>query len=267
MRRYRYFLLLAIPLYFFSCTPQQKLPNYLEDSRDTTRQDYIKYPELRIQKGDLLAIQIYSMATDPKIDQLYNLPVQYTGVGPTVGQGTTSGGFIVDAQGNIEHFRREIGTIKAEGKTKKELAAEIKKRLTEPVEILTNPTVVIRFLNYQVSVMGEVAKPGTILVPGERITILQAIGLAGDITQYGRKNTVKVIRDVDGKWETGTIDLSSKSLFDSPYYNLLQNDVVVVEAGKIKARSAEQAIVAQKVSVALTIATVAASLANIFIRN
>lgn len=264
MRCLRYFLLLATPLYFFSCTPQQKLPNYLENMRDTTYAD-LKYPELKIQKGDLLSIQIYSIATDPKIDQVYNLPVQYTGVGPTVGQGTTAGGFFVDANGNIEHFR--LGTFKAEGKTKQELAAEIKKRLTEPVELLSNPTVMIRFLNYQVSVIGEVAKPGTILVPGERITILQAIGLAGDIPQYGLRNTVKVIREIDGKRETGTIDLSSKDLFLSPYYNLVQNDVVVVEAGKIKARSAEQAIVAQKVSVALTIATVAASLANIFIRN
>lgn len=115
--------------------------------------------------------------------------------------------------------------------------------------------------------MGEVAKPGTISVPGEKITILQAIGLSGDITQYGRKNTVKVVRETDGQREIGFIDLSSKKLFTSPYYNLLQNDVVVVETGKIKAKSADQVLVTQKISIALSIATVAATLGNIFIRN
>jgi len=265
MRFTRLLVLLAIPFYLFSCTPQQKLPNYLENLTDSTGKGAVKIPELRIQKGDLLSIQIYSLASKPEIDQYYNLPVQYTGIGPTLGQGTTSGGFIVDANGNIEHFR--LGVFQAEGMTKQQLAAAIKKRLTEPVELLTSPTIIIRFLNYQVTVMGEVSKPGTLLVPGERITILQAIGLAGDISQYGRKNTVKVIREIDGKRETGTIDLSSKELFDSPYYNLMQNDIVVVEPGKMKARAVEQAVVAQKVSVALAIATVAASLANIFIRN
>ncbi len=265
MKFTRLLLLLALPFYFFSCTPQQKLPNYLENMTDTSGKEKIKIPELRIQKGDLLSIQIYSLALDLTIDQLWNLPIQYTGIGPTLGQGTTTGGFLVDIYGNIEHFR--LGTLHVEGMTKQQLAAEIKKRLTEPVEILTNPTVTIRFLNYQVTVMGEVGKPGTIIVPGERITILQAIGLSGDITQYGRKNTVKVIREIDGIPETGFIDLSSKTLFGSPYYNLIQNDIVIVEPGKVKAKSAEQAVVAQKVSFALTIATVAASLANIFIRN
>ena len=265
MRLTRLLLLFVIPFYFFSCKPQQKLPNYLVNLTDTSGAGVVKITELRIQKGDLLSIQVYSLATDPIIDQYWNLPMQYTGVGPTIGQGTTTGGFIVDMDGNIEHFR--LGTLHAAGLTKQQLAAEIKKRLTQPVELLTNPTVTIRFLNYQVTVMGEVAKPGTIIVPGERITILQAIGLSGDITQFGRKDSVKVVREIDGNRITGFIDLSSKKLFDSPFYNLMQNDLIMIDAGKIKAKSAEQAVVAQKVSFALTIATVAASLANIFIRN
>ena len=265
MRFIRLLLLLAIPVYFASCKTQQKLPNYLENLTDSSGKTDLKIPELRIQKGDLLSIQIYSEATDPKVDQVYNLPLQYTGIGPTLGQGTTTGGFLVNANGDIEHFK--LRTIHAEGMTKQQLVIEIKRRLTQPVELLMNPTVIIRFLNYQVSVMGEVAKQGTFIVPGERVTILQAIALAGDITQFGRKNTVKVIREIDGKREIGFIDLSSKTLFESPYYNLMQNDIVMVEPGKIKAKSAEQAAVIQKASFALTVATVAASLANIFIRN
>lgn len=267
MRFTRLLFLLALPFYFFSCTPQQKLPGYLEDMMDSTGKEDVKIPELRIQKGDLLSIQVYSQASlkNPEVDQFYNLPMQYTGTGTSLGQTTTSGGFLVDLNGNIEHFR--LGTIHAEGLTKQQLTNEIKKRLTEPVELLSNPTIIIRFLNFQVIVMGEVARPGSIPVPGERITILQAIGLSGDITQYGRKNTVKVLREIDGKREEGFIDLSSKKLFNSPYYNLLQNDIVMVETGKIKAKSADQAVIAQKISIALSLATVAASLGNIFIRN
>lgn len=257
----RFLLLLALPLYLLSCKPQQVLPNYLENLSDTTGKGAVKIPELRIQKNDQLFIQVYSGSKKPEAsDVFYNLPASQG-----TGQGTVTSGFLVDVSGNIDY--PQLGTIHAEGLTKLELAAEIKKRLTHPVELLADPSVIIRFLNFKVNVLGEVAKPGLINVPGERITILEAIGLAGDITQYGRKNTVKVIREIDGDRNIGTIDLSSKDLFESPYYNLLQNDVVMVEPSKRKAQSAEQALTAQKISFALTIVTVAATLANIFIRN
>ena len=257
----RFLLLLALPLYLLSCKPQQVLPNYLENLSDTAGKGAVKIPELRIQKNDQLFIQVYSGSKKPEAsDVFYNLPASQG-----TGQGAVTSGFLVDVSGNIDY--PQLGTIHAEGLTKLELAAEIKKRLTHPVELLADPSVIIRFLNFKVNVLGEVAKPGLINVPGERITILEAIGLAGDITQYGRKNTVKVIREIDGDRNIGTIDLSSKDLFESPYYNLLQNDVIMVEPSKRKAQSAEQALTAQKISFALTIVTVAATLANIFIRN
>lgn len=256
------FLVLTLSFYFFSCTPQQRLPNYLENMSDTGGKKAIVVPQLRIQKNDLLSIEIHSLSLDPqKSDAPYN-QVPMGGAASSTVVNTT--GYLVDNDGNIEHHR--LGLFHVEGLTKQELALEIKKRLTLPVELLKDPTVIIRFLNFKVTVMGEVGKPGTIAVPGERITILEAIGLSGDITQYGIKNTVKVIREIDGTRETGFIDLSSNALFDSPYYNLLQNDVVMIEAGKIKAKSIEQSLITQKMSMALTIATVAASIASIFIR-
>jgi polysaccharide biosynthesis/export protein len=258
MKYIRPFLLLAFPLYLFSCKPKEKLPFYLENASDTSGKQEVKIPELRIQKNDLLSIQISSLSTKPEVDMIYNQPSAGSG-----GQATT--GYLVDLYGNIEHHR--LGTIHAEGLTKQQLATEIKKRLTEPVEVLANPTVLIRFLNFKVLVMGEVGNPGTITVVGERVTILEAIGLAGDITRWGRKNTVKVIREVDGVRETGFIDLSTTKLFESPYYNLLQNDIVLVEPSKTKSKTEDQAAVAQKVSFALTLATVAASIAGIFLRN
>jgi polysaccharide export outer membrane protein len=240
--------LLVLSVFLFSCGTQQKLPGYLENVKDTVGTDDVKIPEMHIRKNDLLSINVYSLSTLPeKSDLLYNLPCN-NAIG---GQSTNVCGFLVDVNGNIEYPR--LGTFHVEGLTKLELAAQIKKRLTEPVELLKDPNVIIRFLNFKINVLGEVAHPGVIPVPGERITILEAISLSGDITPYGRKNTVRVIREVNNKREIGTIDLSSKKVFESPYYNLMQNDVVMVEPSKQKSKSTDQALVQQKVSFAISI--------------
>lgn len=259
MKFTRFIFLLALPLYFFSCKPQQKIVNYLEYVNDSTGKGDVKSPELVIQKNDLLSIQIYSLSTKPEVsDVIYNQPA-------TGGTTTGSAGYLVDNNGNIIHHR--LGEIHAEGLTKQQLAEEIKKRLTVPVELLKDPTVVIRLQNFKVTVLGQVANQGPINVPGEKMTILEAIGLAGGIDDFGKKTNLKVVREQNGKRETGYIDLSSKEIFESPYYNLLQNDVVVVEGTNQKSKDAEQARTMQKISFAFTLVTVAATLTTIFIRN
>lgn len=255
MKFTRILLLLALPIYLFSCRTQQKIPYYLENVTDSTGKGDVKTSSLRIQKNDLLSIQISSLSTKPEADAIFN---QITATG-------SSGGYLVDADGNIDHHR--LGTIHAEGLTKQELSAEIKKRLTQPVELLSNPTVVIRFLNFSVNMLGEVQRQGILTVPGESLTILQAIGLAGGVTDFGKRNSIKVVRETNGKRETGLIDLSSKDIFESPYYNLVQNDLIIVEPTNQKLKEADQARTIQKISFAFTIVTVAATLANIFIRN
>jgi polysaccharide biosynthesis/export protein len=258
MKFARLLLLLAIPVFFISCGSQRKLPNYLENAVDTTSKGDVKYPELIIQKNDLLSIQVYSASTQPeKSDILYNLPT-------TAVSGQNTGGYLVDANGNIEIPR--LGSFHAEGLTKQELAAQIKKKLTEPVELLKDPTIIIRFSGFRVTVMGQVGHEGPVNVLGERLTILEAVGLAGGITDYGKKTNVRVIREINGKREIGIIDLSSKDVFDSPYYNLVQNDIVLVDPTKQRAKQADQAIVTQKITFALSIITTAAFLYNIFVR-
>ena len=256
--------LLALPLIIFSCKPLEKTGNYLEDVKSDTSTAVLPVPEMRIQKGDMLSIQIFSQSTRPEIDELYNPPV---GAASTAGSGTGSGGsaaggYLVDNNGMIEHPR--LGIFHAEGLTKQELAGEVKKRLTEPVELLRNPTVIVKFLNLKVMVMGEVTSPGPITFPSERLTILEALGLSGDFTQFGKKHTVRVVREVDGKREIGTIDLTTAKLFESPYYNLVQNDIVFVEATKMKQKQQEQSIVAQRITFALGLITSAAFIYNIF---
>lgn len=258
MKLIRTFLFLVFPVYLISCGTQQRLPNYLENVADTSDLGTVITPELRIQKNDILSIQVYSASTRPEIDELYNLR---SASGSTT-QGITIGGFLVDAQGNIEYPR--LGTFHAEGLTKDSLASLIKYRLTNPVELLINPTVIIRFQNLKVTVLGEVGNQGEIKIPGERVTVLEAIGLAGGITEYGLKNSVKIIREVDGKREIGQINLASDSLFSSPYYNLVQNDVVLVQPSNKKAKKAEQDQVLQRVSFGLSIITAIALIYNVF---
>jgi polysaccharide export outer membrane protein len=246
-------------MYFISCKPQQKMVNYLQDVNDSTGKGAVVTPELKIQKNDLLSISIYSLSTKPdQSDVIYNQPM-------TGGGGTTAAGYLVDHNGNIIHHR--LGVIHAEGLTKNELANEIKKRLTVPVELLKDPTVVIRIENFKVTLLGQVQRQGPIPVTGEKITILEAIGLAGGIDDFGKKTNVKIVREQNGQRETGYIDLSSKDIFSSPYFNLLQNDVIVVDATNQKMKDTEQARTMQKISFAFTLVTVAATIASIFIRN
>ena len=124
--------------------------------------------------------------------------------------------------------------------TKLQLADTIKRKINEKDSVLTNPSVIIRFQNLKVTVLGEVNREGPISVPGERVTILEAIGLAGGIKDWAMKDSVKVIRELDGKERPGVVDMPSNNLFESPYYNLMQNDVIVVEPSKRKAKKTEQ---------------------------
>jgi len=122
-------------------------------------------------------------------------------------------------------------------------------------------------MNFKVTVLGQVGQQGPVTVPGERLTVLEAIGLAGGITDYGKKDKVKVVREINGQRETGIIDLSSKDIFDSPYYNLVQNDLLIVGETNEKMKDAQQAKIMQRITFAFTVVTVAATLTNIFIRN
>lgn len=255
MKFLRTAFLFILPVYLISCGTSKKTPPpfYLDKTQDTTIKKNNKQAELRIKKNDQLSIQVVSLSNDPKTDLLYNLP--------TEGNGATSG-YLVDGEGNIEYPR--LGTIHVEGMTKKELATEIKKRLTEPVELLRSPTVIIRFLNYKITVLGFVGREGMLDVPGEKINIIQAIGLAGGITEFGRKDRVKVTRETDDEIKIGYVDLSSDTLFQSQYYYLVQNDVITVEPTKAKTRQADQTVVAQRISMALGIITSAAFIYNIF---
>lgn len=223
---------------------------------DTSATKPVLVKETVIQKNDLLSIQVYSASAEPQIDALYNLPV----LPGTASQSNSQlQGFLVDQQGNIEYPR--IGTIHAAGLTKNELADTIKNQLQTQ---LVKPSVIIRFLNYRITMLGELGNPGEINVPTEKVTILEAIGMAGGITDYGKKKEVKILRENNGERKLGIIDLTSDKIFQSPYYYLQQNDVVMVEQTRYKVRQIEQQRITQQLGFALSIITSIALLYNIF---
>lgn len=251
-------LLFIFPIALASCTGQRVVTNnYLLNASDTSGNNLLNLAEPIIQKYDLLSIKVYSQSLLPATDAPYNLPEQ-TVVGSSTT--TTSAGFLVDASGDIEY--PQIGTMHVEGLKKAEVAQFIKSKFDT---VLKNPAVIIRFLNYRITVLGEVRTPGAFTIPTERITILEALGLAGDITDYGNKNTVKIAREKDGHLETGLIDLTSKNLFSSPYFRLQQNDVVFVEQTRRKLQQQEQQNIAQQIGIATGIITAVALILN-FIR-
>lgn len=256
MFRYLIFLFFIVAIY--SCTPQQKLPVYLENVTDTTIVTNVEVIEPVIQKNDLLQIQVYSASVDPRVDAPYNLPMQNAG---TSGGGGGGGGFLVDANGNIEYPR--IGTIQVEGLTKQQLADVIKSRLAGQ---LTDPVVIVRFQNYKVTILGEVSSQGSFSVPTEKLTILEAIGLAGGVSEFGKKDGIKILRESNGKREVGIIDITSENLFESPYYQLSQNDVVIVEPSNLKYRREQKAETTQRIAFSLSIITSILFIYNTFTR-
>jgi polysaccharide export outer membrane protein len=112
--------------------------------------------------------------------------------------------------------------------------------------------------------LGEVGHQGTFTIPNERITIFEALGLAGDIPVTGKKDNVRILREVNGDREIGTVDLTSKNIFASPYYHLQQNDVILVEVKKNKVKQVDQALVFSRIAFALSLVTTLAILYNIF---
>ncbi|MDB5010552.1 MAG: sugar transporter, partial [Mucilaginibacter sp.] len=149
-----------------------------------------------------------------------------------------STGYLVNNEGIIQF--PVLGDIKVAGLTTNQLRLEIIKQLTDK-KLLVDPVVMVRQLNFKVSVLGEVGHPMVVNVPSEKISLLEALGMAGDITIYGRKDNVMVIREENGEKRIKRLDLNSKELFSSPYYYLRSNDIIYVEANQSKVTNSSQA--------------------------
>lgn len=216
-------------LLFTSCVSTRKAV-YFADQKDEVLLSTITVPETIIQPNDLLSIYVSSL--NPDASAVFNMPNSTSiNLASYTGSPISASGYLVNSEGNIQF--PILGTVKAAGVTQNQLRLQIAKSLADK-KLLLDPIVSIRHLNFRVTVLGEVGNPTVITVANEKITLLEALGLAGDITIYGKKDNVMVIREEAGQKIIKRIDLNSAQLFTSPYYYLKSNDIVYVEPGKAK---------------------------------
>jgi polysaccharide export outer membrane protein len=186
-----------------------------------------------IHQNDLLSIAVSS----PNLEatQIFNTTSTVTS-NPVSNHGPA--GYLVNQEGFVDFPL--LGNIKAAGLTKKQFKENITRTLIQN-QLLKNPTVVVRYLNYTVTVLGEVSHPMVINVPDEKMSLLEALGSAGDMTIYAKRNTVMVIREEDGKRIVKRLNLNSNELLTSPYYYLKSNDIVYVQPNKARVSAASNA--------------------------
>ena len=239
---------------------QRKL-SYLRDvdasSADSINKTYTPLDENYITKGDLLTI--FVNALDVEAVQAFNMPVanvQALGsrtVTTATGGGTLQG-YWVDPNGDIDF--PVLGKLHVEGMTTSMLKDTLTQLISRSVR---EPIVNINFMNFFVTVLGEVKNPGRHAVNSQGMTIFEALGLAGDMTIYGKRNNVLVSREVDGKMEFARLNLNDESIFASPYYHIRQNDVIYVEPNNARAISS------QNIPLYLSMITTLGSMATVIV--
>ena len=193
-----------------------------------------KHAGIVIQPKDMLSIVVTSR--NPELVAMFNLPVVSYQAGSEVvnsGYNQRLMGYVVDNEGNIDF--PQLGILKVSGLTRWELSEMIKNKLIKE-GYLNDAVVVVEFLNFKVSVIGEVNSPGTYTIEGDKVTILQAISLARDLTIFGMRENVSVIRERNGERIIYEVNLCNVDMFKSPAYYLQQNDVVYVQPSEVKAR-------------------------------
>jgi len=227
---------IAFVLCILTGCASQKQISYLQNVPENYRQKVTQDYDIRIHTDDLLSIMVNSK--DLELVQMFNLPMVSYQIGSAGYSGGNGGmlGYWVDEKGNIDF--PQLGSIKVQGMTRSELTQYIKKQLISR-GLINDPIITVQFLNNKVSVIGEVTRPGTFDISNDRITLLDALSRAGDLTIFGRRDNIKVIREENGERIVATLDLRSGDIFESPYYYLQQNDVVYVEPNKVKAGQRE----------------------------
>ena len=214
MFKYRSNLFLIAGLFFLSaCSSYNKIPYFQNINRSApTRENISNFTALTIQNSDILDVSVNSLN-----------PLAYND------STTRVSGYLVDHNGEIK--LPMIGKLKVTGLTTSVVAEQIEQKLQT---YLSEPTVNVRMLNFKIAVLGDVLKPDNYKVLNERITIMEALSLAGDLNITAKRDNIILIREIDGKREYIPMDISSSKIFQSPYYYLKNNDVIYVQPDKTK---------------------------------
>jgi len=222
--------LLVIPIFFsLSCTAYKQVPYFQDLRRDTLINEKINnFSPFTLQPGDLLGIYVTSLNRDADLIFNYNL-VPEKGTIPGIAHGDVVG-YLVDKDGYIN--LPLIGLVNVAGNSTNDLSKALEAKLQS---YLSKPTVNVRLLNFKISVMGDVKNPGSFTIQNEKVTLAEALSLAGDLNSTGIRNNVLLVREIDGKRQYVTFDMTSKKIFNSDYYYLKNNDLIYVTPNRSRA--------------------------------
>ena len=246
----KYFFGFLILVFLSSCASRERLVYFQNKIEGAEKKNDSNY-ESKFKPDDLLEINV--SAPDAEASIPFNLSVASNSNGTTQFQS-----YLIDSNGNIEF--PILGTLKVGGLSREELNTLLKSSLQQYIK---NPIINIRILNYKVSVNGEVYKPGTFPIHSERVTLVEALSMAGDLTIYGRRDNIIVIRDIEGMKTINRVDITKTDFIHSDFYYLTQNDVVYVEPNKTKINSS---VIGPNISIFIALTSLLVTIFVLFIK-
>ena len=256
----KFFYLIAAVLFMSSCGVKYKSVPYFTDLPvDSMIQEKIlNQTILKIQKNDILAITVSSL--NPEASAIFNMGTTSSIQGNTTGTINptyTANGFMVDEKGTIQ--LPLVGSVQIEGLTTTQARELIQSKL---IAYLKEPVVSLRLVNFRVTVLGDVLRPGVYPVNNERVNVSEALSMSGDLTITAQRNNVLLVREIDGKRQYIRLNMQSKELFNSPFYYLQNNDVIYVQPGSAKYASVDSSY--RNVSIVLSALSVIALIISRF---
>ena len=227
---------MAVLAGFVACGPSQtyKNINYMQDITEETVMNIKTNEGILVQPKDMIAIVVSHR--DPELAAMFNLAnATYQAGAETRTTGSSTYrllGYSVDNNGDIDF--PIVGKIHVAGMNRWEVAETVKNELSSR-NLLRDAVVTVEFMNFQISVLGEVSRPGTYNITGDKINLMQALSLAGDMTIFGRRDNIQVTREENGKRHIYVVDIRNSDVYNSPAYYLRQNDIIYVEPNKVRA--------------------------------
>jgi polysaccharide export outer membrane protein len=239
----------------------QQVSYYQDVSRADVVEPIKNFQPLKIQSGDLLGVNVNSM--NPEASSVFNTNINRVN-GNSLDASATNPiyGFRVDADGQVQ--LPLVGALKLGGMTTDQAAKKLSELL---LPYLKNPIVNVRILNFRVSVLGDVLRPDTYTIQNEHININEALSLAGDLNITAKRKNVLLVREENGQRHYITIDLTSKNVFDSPYYYLHNNDIIYVDADKTKYDNVARSYKSNTLLISSSIALLAILASAFFVYN
>lgn len=243
--KFKIYFLVIFAFTFVSCVSKKDMVYLYNSGGGSPAESGKAAYEPVLQNDDVLSITV--SAENPEVAAPYNLrTVSVSNVnGAVASQATSLDNYIIDKNGEIEF--PQLGKIKLAGLTRNEAVEKIKTILSE---YITNPTVHMRIVNFKISILGEVSNPGVHAVSSERITLLEALSLSNDLTIFGKRKNIMIIRESEGTKSVAKVDITDANFLNSEYYYLKQNDVIYVEPNGARRNSA---IIGPNITVGLSV--------------